>query len=436
MRSITIKLYLAAIVAASIITVLLIAFFFVRHQERRLSVLNPREAGLAIFLVREIEQSPDQETVDRLAENFGLFIRYEGPEGAIQSNPDFFQSPRFLQLERRKRPQRQSRRDRRFQIQDMDLLMDDHDPVGFDIRIADRRYVFVKDIETDKTRRMAFLVAVLVLTVLGGLGFLVKRWLADPLRKLEDAIRMFPRRMEQEMESLPHATGDLKRLFDAFSDMKQQVREALDDRDRLLRDVSHDLKSPMTRMRVAVELLPPSDSRDRILADLEDLGRLVNRILESRQLNGVTLTTLDMRKELTDYLDRRMLSEDIRLHGEESFAFSGDRDHLWRVFDNLMDNSRAYADIEKGLDITVKRKGNLGLIRFRDHGEVLSTEVVNRIFEPFFRADPSRRQDGVRAYGLGLAICRGVVNEMKGNIQARPATGGGLEVDILFPVID
>ncbi len=401
-----------------------------------MSVLNPREAGLAMFLVREIDQSPDQETVDRLAENFGLFIRYEGPEGAIQSQADFFQSPRFLKLERRKWPQRQARRERRMRFQDMNLLLDDHDPVGFDIRVADRRYVFVKDVETDKTRRMALLVVVLVLTVLGVLGFLVKRWLADPLRQLEKAIRMFPRSMEAEMESLPRGTGDMKRLFDAFSDMKRQVRETLEDRDRLLRDVSHDLKSPMTRMRVALELLPPSDTRGRILADLEDLGRLVNRILESRQLHDMTLEPLDMGEELNAYRDRRMLSEDVRLHVKETVVFSGDRDHLWRVFDNLMDNSRAYADIQKGVDVRVERQGNWGLARFRDYGEDLSPEVVSRIFEPFFRADPSRRQDGVRASGLGLAICRGIVNSMKGTIQARPAESGGLEVDIRFPVIE
>ena len=101
MKATYIKLYFAAVAAAAIISVLLISLFFVRLQERRMAHVNPRESGMVRFLVREIEETPTQETVDRLAENFRLHIRVESPAGTLQSDKSFFQSPRYLSLKRR-----------------------------------------------------------------------------------------------------------------------------------------------------------------------------------------------------------------------------------------------------------------------------------------------------------------------------------------------
>jgi len=430
MKTTYIKLYFAAVAAAAIITILLITFFFVRFQERRLSVVNPREAGMAMFLVREIDQTPSQETVDRLAENFHVHIRVEAGDRVLMSDADYFQSPGYAALERRERPGGTVRRDRRHR--DVTLMFDGPDPVGFEVVREGIRYIFVRDTEGSRVQRVGVMVALLVVLVLSVLGFLVKRWLGDPLRELERSIRRFSG--TELPESKVPASGELKRLFDAFEEMKQQVRETLADKERLLRDVSHDLKSPITRLRVAVEMIPSGAVRDRMTRDLDELTGLVDHVLDSQHVDVGHLEPLDMVALLEDYLERHTPAIPVRLNIRHRFRFQGEREQMHRVLNNLVDNSWKYADRKAGIDITIDRDEVSGLLLLADHGETISQDVVDRMFEPFYKGDPSRRQDVPNGSGLGLAICRRIVGAMGGAVRAHSPASGGLIVEIRLPL--
>lgn len=431
MKATYIKLYFAAVAAAAIISVLLISLFFVRLQERRMAHVNPRESGMVRFLVREIEETPTQETVDRLAENFRLHIRVESPGMTLQSDKDFFQSPRYLSLKRRGSGPVGGRRDRR--MRDVRLLVQEQDPVGFELRLNQKLYTFVRNTEPGRAMRIGIMVALLVLLVLGVLGFLVKRWLGDPLRELERSIRQFSG--TESGESPPKASGELKRLFDAFSDMKQQVRETLADKERLMRDVSHDLKSPITRLRVAVELIPEGKARNRMMKDLDELTDLVNKVLDSQHIEGQETEELDMRELVDDFLQRHEPAMPVSVDVREQFRFAGNRGQLHRVLRNLVDNSWKYADRSAGLRIVLDRDAHGGILRVIDTGPEIPSHVIERMFEPFYKRDDARRQDIANGSGLGLAICRRILQTMEATIQAGPAEGGGLEIDIRFPLL-
>ena len=429
MKTTYIKLYFAAVAAAAIISVLLISLFFVRLQERRMAHVNPRESGMVRFLVREFEDDPTQETIDRLAENFRLHIRVESPGLTLQSDKDFFQSPRYLSLKRRGSGPAGGRRDRR--MRDVRLLIQDQDPVGFELRLNQKLYTFVRNTEPGRAMRIGIMVALLVLLVLGVLGFLVKRWLGDPLRELERSIRQFSGTESSDMPAKP--SGELKRLFDAFSDMKQQVRETLADKERLMRDVSHDLKSPITRLRVAVELIPEGKARNRMMKDLDELTDLVNKVLDSQHIEGQEMEELEMRELVDDFLQRHEPAMPVSVDVQDSFRFSGNRGQLHRVLRNLVDNSWKYADRSVGLRIVLDRDSHGGVLRVIDSGPEIPSHVIERMFEPFYKRDDARRQDIASGSGLGLAICRRILQTMEATILARAGENGGLEIEIRFP---
>ena len=429
MKTTYIKLYFAAVAAAAIISVLLISLFFVRLQERRMAHVNPRESGMVRFLVREFEDDPTQETIDRLAENFRLHIRVESPGLTLQSDKDFFQSPRYLSLKRRGSGPAGGRRDRR--MRDVRLLIQDQDPVGFELRLNQKLYTFVRNTEPGRAMRIGIMVALLVLLVLGVLGFLVKRWLGDPLRELERSIRQFSGTESSDMPA--KASGELKRLFDAFSEMKQQVRETLADKERLMRDVSHDLKSPITRLRVAVELIPEGKARNRMMKDLDELTDLVNKVLDSQHIEGQEMEELEMRELVEDFLQRHEPAMPVSVDVQDSFRFSGNRGQLHRVLRNLVDNSWKYADRSVGLRIVLDRDSHGGILRVIDSGPEIPSHVIERMFEPFYKRDDARRQDIASGSGLGLAICRRILQTMEATILARAGENGGLEIEIRFP---
>ncbi len=421
-------------VSAAIITFLLLTLFFVRFQERRLSTLNPAQGRFIQFLLREIAGDSSPETINRLASTYRLHILVQRGGERITSDPEFFTSEGYLKLKREPWPGRQLRRPDQPGRSRMFMLKRGNAPIGIEVDRGPNSFVLVKYGDNSRVRRTAFMVTFSVVVILAFLFFLVKRWLADPLSELESAIRAFPDRMDEGRAI--QGSGDLRRLFDAFGEMKEQVRQTMSDKERLLRDVSHDLKSPITRMRVAVELLPASSTRDRILKDLSELQGLVNQVLDVQRRKNFRRERVQMDLFLAEFLTNHKGGLPVQLNIDTPFSIRGNREQLSRVLENLLDNSSKYADQTKGVIISCYRKGKEGVIDFSDSGNGVSEDVIDRIFNPFFKGDESRRQDTQNGSGLGLAICRTIVEAMDGNIRAASSKSGGLLIQMRFPRID
>ncbi len=433
MKKIPLKLVLVVALSAAIITFLLLTLFFVRFQERRLGTLNPAQSRFIQFLLREITVNSSPETIHRLSGTYRMHILVVKDGVRILSDPNYFSSESYLGLKREPWPGHRTRRpDQLRRRREMFLLKSGHIPVGIELRKGHNRFILVKYVDDSRVRRTAYLVSASVIAILALLFFLVKKWLADPLSELEAAIRAFPDGMYSGKPV--HSSGDLRKLFDAFSEMKEQVRQTVSDKERLLRDVSHDLKSPITRMRVAAEMLPESIIRERILEDLSELLSLVNQVLEVQKQKNYKREQIEMGTLLREYLNSGKLRIPVRLNIANTFYFKGNREQFVRVIENLLENSAKYAKQSAGVEVFCGVEGNLGVVSFSDSGDGLKQELIEHLFEPFFKGDPSRRQDVRSGSGLGLSICKTIVEAMDGSIYAYPSESGGLLVKIYFPL--
>jgi len=319
----------------------------------------------------------------------------------------------------------------------------------------DGNYVFVAQVFALRglTRQpdlgLLLLRAAVALLLAGALCFLLARHFADPIRRLQTAAGRMAKgdlsvRTSPEFRDRNDELAELARDFDRMADHVESLLRRQKD---LLGDISHELRSPLTRLSVSLELARRGDTEalDRMSRDIEVLGKLVGEIL--------TLTRLDARADPGSHAPvslRPMLegiAEDARLEGsredksvrleqQEECWIKGDPNLLRSCFENVVRNALRYTRSGSGVVIHVAvEDGNPSKaeISILDSGPGVPPEVLHRLFEPFFRVSEARdRETG--GSGLGLAISQKVVKSYGGSIGARNRRGGGLEVTIVMPV--
>jgi len=235
--------------------------------------------------------------------------------------------------------------------------------------------------------------------------------------------------------------------FDVMAERLQTMQQA---NRRLLRDVSHELRSPLARLSVAVEMARKKGADnirselDRIELEGERLESLVNDVLgllrESSEHTPRQDEDLDLQELLTELVN--VVNYEVE-EGRPGIlwqpgpvqAFHGDRELLWRTMENLLRNALRHTAPERGVELSVRSDlaGRTIEITVRDFGCGVPEAELEKIFEPFYRVQESRdRSSG--GHGIGLAIAAAAVGRHGGSIQARNAAGGGLIMQVILPV--
>lgn len=269
----------------------------------------------------------------------------------------------------------------------------------------------------------------------------VLQHLLRPLRQLNDGVT---RLGEGDLAvTVPQTTRDeFGTLTNAFNRMAGRVREMIVTRDQLLIDVSHELRSPLTRMKVALELMPDDAQRARLSTDVAEMERMIAGLLELERLRagrGVTLVRQDVvpivREVVAGYEDR---PPGVRLDvdGSGVIALDVDDEQVRTVMRNLLENAVKYSlPDSRAIRVTIGRNGGGASIRVTDDGAGIPSEDAERIFEPFFRVDRSRSKES-GGYGLGLSICKRVMEAHRGSIALERGDGRGSTFVLSFPAHD
>ena len=221
---------------------------------------------------------------------------------------------------------------------------------------------------------------------------------------------------------VPNSTNDeFGTLTEAFNQMVGRVKEMIRARDQLLLDVSHELRSPVTRMKVALELMPDGEQRRRLAADVGEMERMIAELLELerlRDLRGITTARHDLMPIVREVVDSFQSSAPGVCLRAESHAIHLDIDaeKIRAVLRNLLENAAKYSlPTSRPVEISVLETAEAVLIRITDDGVGIPAGDVDRVFEPFFRVDRSRSKT-TGGYGLGLSICKRVMEAHGGTI--------------------
>jgi signal transduction histidine kinase len=278
--------------------------------------------------------------------------------------------------------------------------------------------------------RLAVQLGVLLVAVLL-LSYLAVRWVTRPLHVLAAAADELGRDLHRP--ALPE-TGplEIRRAAHAFNTMQSRLARYVDDRTRILAAMSHDLKTPLTRMRLRAELLDDDEARERFEADLAEMQAMVQQTLDfMRGLGGGEAPrALDLDALVAALRSgQQAMGRDVSVSGHLRAPFTGVESLLKRCLGNLVDNAVLYGG---RAEILVEDGDQAITLRVRDNGPGLPEDQLEQVFEPFYRLEASRNR-ATGGTGLGLTIARNIAQTHGGDIVLRNRIEGGLEAVLSLP---
>ena len=310
-----------------------------------------------------------------------------------------------------------------------------HAPPVVSIPINNLGYIAVPLSNTPPQRAgWAILIGWMLAIILGaaGIALVIANRLTKPLQMIEAAIASVG--ADGVLPALPETgSAETRATAGALNRLSARLRNAMESRMRLVAAAGHDLRTPMTRMRLRAEFLD-DEERPNWLSDLDELDRiadsairLVREEVEEGEREPLKLDQL-VRRLATELAAQGQRIETGQIDPAEVAAAPL---ALTRALRNLMINAATHGG---GGTISLSRESGLALIRIVDQGPGIPQALIERAFEPFFRVDPARRQS-VPGAGLGLAIAKEIIERLGGGIVMRNGAAGGLVQEISLPLV-
>ena len=283
----------------------------------------------------------------------------------------------------------------------------------------------------DELPRNLIILALMMVSSLA-VAWFAARYLADPLERFTEGARRFGKDFNAPPIPVvgPH---DLRQAILAFNATQAQLKHFIDDRTQMLAAISHDLRAPLTRMRLRGEFIEDAELQAKMFKDVDEMQAMVDAALQffrddarleqvtAFDLGGLLLTAVD------DFKDAGV---DVTYSGPQRCVYVGRPIGIKRVVVNLLDNAAKYA-CEPAVQLTVEAEQIV--IRVLDRGPGIATHLQERVFEPYFRIEGSRNKD-TGGVGLGLPAARAIVLEQGGSMTLSNRPVGGLEVKVTLPV--
>ena len=227
----------------------------------------------------------------------------------------------------------------------------------------------------------------------------------------------------------PSGAQEIRKAAYEFDRMAKRINRHLNQRSEMLSGISHDLRTPLTRLKLQLAMIKQKDLSEKMSKDIDEMERMLNDYLQFAKTQS---------QENTSKINLRLIFEEFKNNfNEEHFKVSCDKDiflegrplSLKRSFENIIQNALTYG---KNVYVDILKTSNRVVILFEDDGPGIPEDQYKNVFKPFFRLDKSRslNHSGV---GLGLAIVEDVINSHGGSIQLNKGKLNGLQVKISLP---
>lgn len=280
--------------------------------------------------------------------------------------------------------------------------------------------------------------AAMILSLLGAM--FISALINQPLARLTAATRAVAKGKQPDRlpETGPTEIEEANRSFNQMVDDLQRVDA---DRAIILAGISHDLRTPISRMLLEVEMAHLSnEARSGMQSDLAQMDGIIGQFLDYAKPTDISsFTTIDLTSFLHDVGQNAARHTDVKIHSRiaENVYVSGNETELRRVFNNLIENARRYgkgSDAEVAdIDVSSTIQQDKIVIQIADHGPGVPEAEMERLLKPFTRLDTARGQ--ANGSGLGLAIVNRVVKRHNGKLRLYNRSGGGLAVQITLPLV-
>ena len=295
------------------------------------------------------------------------------------------------------------------------------------------RFVTAIDLSTESASRLSLISLLVSSLAVAIVTVWVVRSQTASLRALASASDRFGR--SETVEPLPiRGPSEVDRATEAFNVMQTRLSQSMRDRIQLLAGVSHDLRTPLTTLRLKAEFVDDEAVRDGLIATIDELTAICNATLEFTRAETATESTVildasDLVREVIG--DFQLAKADVTATQLESLRLSCRPVALRRALRNLVENAVRYGERAR---LSVTREGSQAVIRVDDDGPGIPPERQADIFKPFVRLEPSRNS-ATGGLGLGLAIAQGIVQAHGGSLTLTNLPGRGTRAEIRLDLL-
>ena len=269
---------------------------------------------------------------------------------------------------------------------------------------------------------------------------LIARLINRPLKRLSFAasrVRDGDFNASQLNESV--ATSEIRQVNIGFNRMAQKLSKIEHDRALMLAGISHDLRTPLARLRLETEMSVDNlEAREHMAADIEQVNAIIDKFLDYARPDHLEPSRVSLNEVMEAAIFAMGNPPDVIIKCviPENTVVMGDAVELHRVFSNLLENAQRYGKdpvtAVVRIDIAAKVKDGAVLIKLRDHGRGVSPEMLEQLTQPFFRGDASR--SSATGTGLGLSIVERAIARMGGRFALANSSTGGLSAHMKLPL--
>ncbi len=402
---------------------------FSRHFNHN---VKPFLVHYANLLKKDLGSPPDEERAKILINQLPADIYVFGPDGDWATSKQPLNPAELTKFPLRRRTDHERVHPLQFLRNDDDLVIhtrdEDHD-IYF--RLHEHRRL------TRKVPAGMFVLAIIAATLL--FVYLATRSLFRPIQEIRAGVRRIGSG-ELDHRIARYRNDELGELTDSVNAMADDIRGMLESKRELLLAISHELRSPLTRSRVNLALLEETNARDEIEKDIGQMEELITELLESERLNSryasLQTETTDLSALVRELIDDEYSTESISLDlSQLPIHALLDPLRIKLLLRNLINNAIKHSDAEvTSPAVKLSLEGDMIQLSVIDHGRGIDAAHIPYLTEPFYRADPSRQRK-TGGYGLGLYLCRMIVEAHAGQLKITSEPGVGTRIDSLLPLV-
>ncbi|MEO8208933.1 MAG: HAMP domain-containing sensor histidine kinase [bacterium] len=376
------------------------------------------------YFIKDIGNPPDTIKAKSVLNELGLNMRYETSKSGWASSIDV---PSIKDLS-----------------QDNDF---DSDKKKFSIRTAGRLFEILKlddgyiifmppNPRDDINIERAIIPLILVITLLATLLYFSLRWIFGPIKKLSDAVEQISAGNFDTPINIKRK-DEIGNLADSINGMQINISNMIKAKETLMIDVSHELRSPLTRIKLANEFVDDEKIKNKIKDDIKEMEAMITELLGTYRMDSIH-EKLNIKKEDIVELINNVVSKFgyASVNTKSDFIkkeISLDKEKIETALRNIFDNAIKYSN-GKPVEIRIYENPadkNETSVSIKDKGKGISDGEINKIFEPFYRVDKSRDKK-ISGYGLGLSIVKKILDRHNSQIEIRSRPGEGTEFIINF----
>ena len=291
------------------------------------------------------------------------------------------------------------------------------------------KFIFPKDRLTSTSARLfgLWITVPAFIVVIISLIFLKNQ--TRPISALAKAAQKFGRG-EYVEEFKPSGAAEIRQAGYEFDRMRKRIMRHLNQRSEMLSGISHDLRTPLTRMKLQTAFIEDKPLANKLTEDINEMEKMLNEYLQFTSSSFVEKDELFDLSELINGIIIKYNNENILKDIPSKIYFNGRKNLIKRCLNNLIDNSIKYG---KKLNVELSKKKLSLIIKVEDDGPGIPESEYENVFKPFYKIDKGRA-DSKSSVGLGLSIASDIVRSHGGNIKLNKSSLNGLEVKIFLPV--